>query len=168
MEVKDELLSIAEIAVTLIGFSGLISAFRVRSAEDLAARDLSALAMIIGAGSLAMLFALVPIPLAHLGLPPAVAWRVSSASFGVCLLAAVLLFALVNRRLSAVGHPERTPVLNRTTQVLGLLGAVLLLASAIAALPHGPGLYLAVLVMLLVLCLAFVGFIVVVARGSQV
>ena len=58
MDAKDELLSIAEIAVALIGFSGLISVFRVRETEELAARDLSALGMIIGAGSIALVFSL--------------------------------------------------------------------------------------------------------------
>ena len=43
MPAKDELLAIAEIAVALIGFSGLIFVFRARHVTELETRDLSAL-----------------------------------------------------------------------------------------------------------------------------
>jgi hypothetical protein len=60
----EELQSIAEIAVALIGFSGLIFVFRSRDVTELDARDLSGLAMIVGSGGIALTFALLPMPLA--------------------------------------------------------------------------------------------------------
>lgn len=166
MSAKDELLTIAEIAVALIGFSGLIFVFRARDVTELETRDLSALAMIVGAGSIALAFALLPLPLSYLGLPEPTFWRISSGLFGTTLLAAAGVFQFVNLRLLKSGHPERTPRLNRTTLVLAFLAGVLLLLSAAGAIPPGPATYLLGLVVCLLLCLAFVGFILVVARRS--
>lgn len=163
----DELLAIAEIAVALIGFSGLIFVFRSRDITELEARDLSAIAMIVSAGALALTFALVPVPLSHLGLPEPTFWRLCSALFGVTLLGSVLVFALVNRRLARSGHAERTPVLNRVTPLLAFATAVLLLAAGLGALPPGPAVYLLGLVVCILLCLAFVALLLVVARRSS-
>jgi hypothetical protein len=167
MSAKEELLAIAEIAVALIGFSGLIFVVQARNVTELETRDLSALAMIIGAGSIALAFALLPLPLSHLGLADPVFWRVLSGLFGAAMLAASGVFHLVNRRLRKAGHPERTPRLNRTSLILvSLLGALLVL-SALGVLPPGPAIYLLGLVVCLLLSLAFVGFILVVARRSS-
>ena len=109
MSAKDELLTIAEIAVALVGFSGLIFVFRARDVTGLETRDLSALAMIVGAGSIALAFALLPLPLSYLGLAEPVFWRISSGLFGATMLAGSGVFYSANRRLRKSGHPERTP-----------------------------------------------------------
>jgi drug/metabolite transporter (DMT)-like permease len=165
---KDELLTIAEIAVALIGFSGLIFVFRARDVSELETRDLSALAMIVGAGSVALAFALLPLPLWYLDLAEPLFWRISSGLFGATMLAGSSVFYVVNRRLRKSGHPERTPGLNRVTLLCALLTGALLVLSASGALPPGPAIYLLGLVVCLLLCLAFVGFILVVARRSSI
>ena len=167
MSAKDELLSIAEIAVALIGFSGLIFVVRARDVTELETRDLSALAMIVSAGSIALAFSLLPLPLSHVGLSEPVFWRISSLLFGVTMVAAAGVFHFVNRRLVKSGHPERTPRLNRTALISAFLMGMLLALSASGAVPPGPALYLLGLVVCLLLCLAFVGFILVVARRSS-
>lgn len=167
MSAKDELLTIAEIAVALIGFSGLIFVFRNRDITELPVRDLSALAMIIGAGSLALVFALLPLPLSYLGLDEPVFWRLSSGLFGGTLIGAAAAFSIVNRRLVRSGHPERTRHLNRTTLVAALSAGALLASSAFGLVPSGPAIYLLALIVCLLMCLAFVAFILVVARRSD-
>lgn len=166
MSAKDELLTIAEIAVALVGFSGLIFVFRSRNVTELETRDLSALAMIVCAGSTALAFSLLPLPLAYLGLAETTFWRISSGGFGATMLAASGVFHVVNRRLGKAGHRERTPRLNRSTLVFAFLAGVLLVLSAAGVLPPGPAIYLLGLVVCLLLCLAFVGFLLVVARRS--
>src|SRR5262249_40595797 len=99
MIAKDELLSIAEIAVALVGFSGLIVVFRARSMDQMLPRDLSGLAMVVGSGSIALAFALLPLPFAYIGIGEDALWRGSCAVFGIGLAAATLLFITVNRRL---------------------------------------------------------------------
>jgi len=164
---KDELLAIAEIAVALIGFSGLIFVFRSRNVTELEARDFSALTTIVSGGSLALAFALLPLPLAYLGLAESMFWRLSSGAFGVALIAGAFVFLAENRRLARRGHPERTPRLNRATLILLFLTGALLLLSAVGVLPPGPAIYLFGLVVCLLVSLAFVGFILVVARHSD-
>ena len=109
MSAKNELLAIAEIAVALIGFSGLIFAIRARGVAELETRDLSALAMIVCGGSLALAFSLLPLPLWYLGLAEPVFWRLSCGAFGAAMLGGAGVFHSVNRRLVKSGHPERTP-----------------------------------------------------------
>ena len=131
MSAKDELLAIAEISVALIGFSGLIFVFRSRDVTELETRDLSALAMIVCAGSIALAFSLLPLPLSYLGLPEPLFWRISSGLFGATMLAGAGVFNSVNRRLLKSGHPERTPRLNRTSLLsLSLAGALLVLSAS--------------------------------------
>lgn len=166
MTAKDELLAIAEIAATLIGFSGLIFVFRARGIEELEVRDLSTIAMIVGAGALALAFGLLPLPLGYLGLPDQVLWRLSSGIFSVAMLGCAVAFWVVNRRLARSGHAERAPRLNRLTLLATLSTGALLALAALGAFPAGPAAYLFTLVVCLLLCLAFVALILVVARSA--
>ena len=109
MTATEELLAISQVSVTLVGFSGLVSAFRARVPTELEARDLSGLAVIGIGGSIALAFALLPLPLAYLDMGDAAVWRICSGAFAATLGAGAAAFALVNRRMSSVGYIERTP-----------------------------------------------------------
>ena len=61
MSEAEPLLTFAEIAVTLTGFSGLIAAFQSRSLDEWNPRDLLIPWLILGLGGLAMLSALLPV-----------------------------------------------------------------------------------------------------------
>ena len=163
---KDELLTMAQIAVALIGFSGLIFVFRVRDVSELEVRDLAALGMIVGSGSVTLVFSLVPLPLAYLGLPEPIFWRLCSGLFAAGMFAAAAVFTAINRQLSRSGHVARTPRLNRVTLVSTVAAGVVLVLCAVGALPPNPAIYLIVLVMGVLLCLAYVSFMLVVARRS--
>ncbi len=164
MTAKDELLTIVEISVALIGFSGLIFVFRSRDITELEVRDLSALAMILGAGGLTLVFALLPLPFSYLGLAEPQLWRLCSGLFAAGMLGAGTAFLLVNRRLVAKGHAERTPRLNRLTLFSAFLTAVLLGLVAAGTFPAGPAVYLLGLVVCILHCLVYVAFMLVVAR----
>jgi hypothetical protein len=163
MVAKDELLSIAEIAVTLVGFSGLIVVFRARSMNEMLPRDLSGLAMVVGSGSIALAFALLPLPLGYVDIGEAVLWRASCAVFGIALAAATGLFFEVNRRLEAAGHRARTPRLNRMTPIATVTIALALLAAAVGV-PFPAAIYLLALILCVLLSLAFVIVMLVVGR----
>jgi hypothetical protein len=133
----------------------------------LSARDLSGLAMIAGAGVVALIFALVPLPLAYLGLAEAGFWRLCSLLFGGTLLGAAGVFTLLNRRLVRSGHPARSPRLNLVSLLSMLALGTALTASALDVISAGPALYLAALVVYLLLCLVYVAFMFAFARRPQ-
>lgn len=166
MQAADELQTIADLAVALVGFSGLIFIFRARSIKEMEERDLSALAMIVGAGTLALVFALLPLPLFYTGIAEAALWRLSSAVFAATIVLSAGAFIRVNARLAAAGHAERAPGLNRTALVLMLLMAILLLLTALGFFAAGPAAYLLALIACLLMCLSYVAFMLVVARRS--
>ena len=163
MLAKDELLSIAEISVTLIGFSGLIFVVRACNLDQMQPRDLSAIAMIVSSGGISLAFALLPLPFSYLDIAQDVLWRWSCAAFGLTLLVSAFVFASINRRLEAAGHPARTPRFNRTTVTLAVLMG-LLLSSAALGFVHGPAAYLFSLVVCVLLCLVCIGLMMMVAR----
>jgi hypothetical protein len=147
----EPLLSFAEIAVTLAGFSGLIAAFRGQSLDEWHPRDLLILWLILGLGGLAMLFALLPFPLFQAGLSDSAVWRASSLAF-LCLLLAGIGGALgASFRVARAGHPVRTPRVNAFAISVGGVSVVALAANG--AWFTQPWIYSSVLVLLL--CLSF-------------
>lgn len=164
MQASDEPLTIAEISVTLIGFSGLISVFRSRDGSELEVRDLSALAMIIVSRAIALLFSLLPFPLIYLQLSEATVWSISAGLFAMVTAVAMATFGVLNHRRRKAGHAERTPRLNLSTQITGGVTVLALVGSSAGVLPPGPAIYLLALMTCLVLSLWFVGIMLVVGR----
>ncbi len=103
MSEAEPLLTLAEIAVTLAGFSGLVAAFRSRSLDEWHPRDLLILWLILGLGGLAMLFALLPLPLFQAGLSASAVWRAVSLVFLVFLLAAIAGALTASHRVAQAG-----------------------------------------------------------------
>ena len=167
MEAKGELLTIAGLAVTLIGFSGLIFVFRPRETPDRMPRDFTAAAIVICAGNMGLLFSLLPFVLAHAGLSPGTIWAITSVLFSIGLFAGGTIFVIVSRRLSQAGYPARAPRLNRITVSLAAALALGLLANAFwVAPPQRPAVYLAALIFLLIIPACFIAFLLVVV-GSE-
>ncbi len=166
MDAKEELLGIAQIAVTMIGFSGLLFVFRSRNLDRMAPRDLSALAMIISSGGFALAFALVPLPFAYLGIGEERVWRLCCGTFCVGLLIGTVVFASIDRRLTSAGHRPRTPRFNRTVLTLLPIMAALLAGSAFGFWPFVVATYLLSLVVCLLVSLALVVVMLLVARAA--
>ena len=158
MEAKAELLTIAQLAVTLIGFSGLIAVFRARMTRHWVPRDLTAAAIVIYAGGVGLLYSLFPLVLAYVGMTDGTTWAITSVLFSISLLAGATIFLVVNHRLSRAGHPERVPYLNRTAVSLAAAFGLALIANAFwFAAPRRPAVYLAALVFLMIIPVCFMG-----------
>ncbi len=145
----ESLLTFAEIAVTLAGFSGLVAAFRSRSLDEWHPRDLLILWLILGLGGLAMLFALLPLPLFQAGLSSSAVWRTASLVFLVFLLAAIAGALTASYRVAQAGHPVRTPRVNAVAISIGGFSSAALAANGV--LLTQAWLYSLVLILLLLL-----------------
>ena len=62
--------TLANVAITLAAFSGLVVAFRVRGADTWSQFELRVLWFLIGDSFLVIIFALLPVPLALFNLSP--------------------------------------------------------------------------------------------------
>ena len=79
MQAQELLIAIAQIAVALAGFSGLIAAIRTAAPEGWHPRDVWSLSWMLGASIGALLFALLPAWLALFGMDEAGVYRIASA-----------------------------------------------------------------------------------------
>ena len=159
VEAKAELLTIAQLAVTLIGFSGLIAVFRASTTRRWVPRDITAAAIVICAGGMGLLYSLFPFVLVYAGITNDTMWAITSVVFSIGLFAGVTIFLVVSRRLSQAGHQERMPHLNRITVSLAAAFGLALIANAFwVAVPRRPAVYLAALVFLLIIPVCFMAF----------
>lgn len=147
MSDAEPLLTFAEIAVTLAGFSGLVAAFRRQSLEEWHPRDLLILWLILGLGGLAMLFALLPFPLFQARLAASAVWRAASLAFLFLLLVGIVGAVCASGRLARAGHPVRTPRVNAVAISVGGVSAAALAANG--AFFTQPWIYSSVLILLL-------------------
>ena len=149
MHAEGSLQTLAEVAISLAGFGSLLVVLR-RSPESPWSEGESAdLLIVVGGSLLVLFFALLPLPLAELGLSADADWRASSALLALALLVAYALVWSRRRRLHRAGIQSSSP---RTAAALaqlplGLAGA--LLVSAVVRMPAGAGLYLLALVLTL-------------------
>jgi hypothetical protein len=159
VEAKAELLTIAQLAVTLIGFSSLVTVFRMRMISDWAPRDVTAAAIVICAGGMGLFYSLFPFVLAYAGMTDGTTWAITSVVFSFGLLAGATIFLVVDRRLSQTGHPARMPLLNQITIFLAAAFGLALIANAfLVTVPRRPAVYLAALIFLLIIPVCFMAF----------
>ena len=129
----DYLYTVAQIAVALIGFSGIVAAFKERGTAGFATSEQALLGLLIERGFAALFFALLP-PLLALLMPPGRAfWAACSG-----LLAAYTLTAfvrLIRRRrtmsTSARATGARSFYLNSTVALSAAFGVQLLNAAGV-------------------------------------
>jgi len=127
MRAQELLMAIAQIAVALAGFSGLIAAIRTAAPEGWHPRDVWSLSWMLGASIGALLFALLPAWLALFELDDARVFRIASAFACVFIAGFVGVMARSGHRLTRGGYPPR---------VKGF-PALLVLVLSIAALATG-------------------------------
>jgi hypothetical protein len=166
LEHSDYFLSLAEIAVALAGFAGLIVAIagrQDRSGED-ARLDVEFLKNVLWASFMAIAFALLPATLLNMGLDPARAFRYSSGAFAVVLPAYAVFHvprALASYRVSSRRVPA-SYLLNVALAVASSLGAAL---CALGFIPPA-AYYAALLYLLYAAASSFVRVLLSVARLS--
>jgi len=104
---NDLLVAIAQIGVSLAGFSGLIAALRATTGEW-HPRDIWSLSWMLGASVGALLLALLPLWLA-LAEGPTEVYRIACAIAAACMGGFALAMSLAGRRLARRGFPRRVP-----------------------------------------------------------
>lgn len=131
MPTAELLIAIAQIAVALAGFSGLIAAIRTAAPEGWHPRDIWSLSWMLGASIGALVLALLPLWLALFGWSEELVYRVSSAFAFLYIGTFVCVMAWAGRRLTLKGHPPRVPFF--PTSIALLLGVAAAVAGVGAA-----------------------------------
>lgn len=76
------LYALAEVAITLAGFSGVVVAFRLRGAQTWSRTELRVLWFLLTDSFLVMIFSLIPVPLNLAGWSEAAIWGLGAPSLG--------------------------------------------------------------------------------------
>ncbi len=133
MEPTDALLTIAELALGLTGFTGVVAAFRTRSGPWLPADAFRVFSLL--SVSLGVLFlALIPLSLAYFPLSDEVSWRISSGLMTLFTVPGALVIISRIRRLDA----RSKQVLSRPTIAFIVFGSAL---NALAQLLNAAGVF---------------------------
>lgn len=103
MDFRDELLTVAELAIGIAGFSAVVAAFAHRG--DLQERDIDRFRILITSAGAAVILAFVPSLLSGLGLSGAILWRIASGLMVVAGLGGMIPFLIrVLRERRNVDH----------------------------------------------------------------
>jgi hypothetical protein len=133
---NDTLLTLAEIAIAVLGFAGLIGVFARRRKLESFSEEFLKLRWLLDYGLFALVAALVPFLVMASGLSPASGWRVSSAA----LLAAYLIYAIPHRKMliesAAMGRFATFTVVGDLVIVVVLLANATGFPIAAAAFPY--------------------------------
>lgn len=165
---EDILHTIAGVAMTLAGFSGLVIFFRQQGVQNWSPAERRYLWFLIGDSFLVVLFALLPAPMLLAGWPEATIWTVCSALLGVWFIVANLIALRGELRDRRSGQldiiPFVTPILYGLSVLAVLVGAALWLSVFDLLVPRGQAIYVVGLLMLL--ALAALEFMFFVGRAS--
>ena len=122
------LYTLAEVAATLAGFSGLVVVFRMRGIEAWTPTELRVFWLLLGDSFLVVIFAFLPIPLALANWSSDAIWGLCNALLGSCLIIVDLLVLQGERRDRAAKQLVTVPVITPLLYVMSLIGFVMGLA----------------------------------------
>jgi len=156
--------TLANVAITLAAFSGLVVAFRVRGARTWSPTELRVLWFLIGDSFLVVFFALLPPPLTLLNMPPDVMWGICSALLGSWFIIGDLLALWGERRDRSaqkwINIPVVTPILYAVYVLALAMGILLWLSVFDLVVPRGQAIYvIGLIVMLAFAAVEFMFFI---------
>jgi len=147
------LYTLAEVAVTLAGFSGLVVVFRLRGTEAWTSTELRIFWLLLGDSFLVVFFALLPIPLALANWSPDALWGLCNALLGSCFILLDLLVLQGERRDRAakqrVTVPFITPLLYAMSVVGFGMGLALWLSVWDLVVQRGQAVYVLGLIMMI-------------------
>ena len=150
MQDSDLLQTIAEIAIALAGFTGVVAFLGERARGKWRSVDLFRFSNLLGTSIAALLLSFAPILLFKLGAPEAAAWRSSSGLIAVYLVIGLLRSI---RGLRSLPKRERleipAPALSVVFVIMAAVGALLVSNAAGFAYPGESGPVLVGLVSLL-------------------
>jgi hypothetical protein len=168
MEQEAFLLAIAQIAVTLAGFSGLVVAIRGAPPAAWHARDIWSLTWMFGTSFGALFLSLLPLLLASFHLGDELIWTCASFVMSIFVILFSIAMMIWGHRLTKEGHPPRVRFFPTAARLLLVICGVLAGAAAVGLFPQARiGLFILGLVAcLIVSALALVVFLVVLARAA--
>ena len=169
MQAQELLMAIAQIAVALAGFSGLIAAIRTAAPEGWHPRDVWSLSWMLGASIGALLFALLPAWLALFGREEAGVFRIASALLCAFTASFVGVMANSGRRLTRSGYPPRVKGFPALLVIVLSVAALTTGAAAFGAFPDSlVAVYVgALLALLFASALVLAIFLVLLARTAR-
>ena len=169
MESQGLLLAIAQIAVALAGFSGLVVATRGASPTGWSTRDIWSLTWMFGASLGALFLALLPILLFFLGLQPEVIWTGASLLMAAFMVVFSLTMSFSSRKLTRLGERPRVRYFSSGATLMLLTCGCLAGFGALGILGQATtGVFvLGLMACLLVSALALVVFLMIFARGTK-
>jgi hypothetical protein len=146
------LLTIAQISVTLAGFSSVVIALRGSGSYGWSPQDRVGLGNVLGVSVGTLVGSLLPFPLTYLGWSNELVWGVVNATVGVFILGAVGFLTFAGTKGSV---RPRTPRVFWLFAGSGfLVGGMLLLSAGNLIFPRGPSLLLFGLIWALVAAFA--------------
>jgi hypothetical protein len=122
---EDVLYTLAQVGVTLAGFSGVVVAFRVHGAHRWAQFELRVLWFLIGDSFLVLLFSLLPIPLSLAGWTEDRVWGVCSAILGTWFIVGNLLYLSGEAKDRATQNRITVPIITPIFHVIMIVSFVM-------------------------------------------
>jgi hypothetical protein len=168
MQEEGFLLAVAQIAVTLAGFSGLVVAIRGASPTDWHRRDIWSLSWMFGTSLGALFLTLLPLLLVSFRLRMELVWTVANLAMCAFMIVFAVAMAFSGRRLTRLGHRPRV-------RYFPAAAALLLLVCGFLSGLAGVGIFaqtrigffvLGLIACLVVSALSLVVFLVVLARAA--
>jgi hypothetical protein len=145
--------TLANVAITLAAFSGVVVAFRVRGARTWSPTELRVLWFLIGDSFLVLFFALLPLPMALANWSSDVIWGLCNAMLGSWFFVGFFLALRGERRDRAeqqwITIPVITPILHGIYLVALVMGIVLWLSVWDFMVSRGQAIYVLGLIVLL-------------------
>jgi len=148
MTPEDVLPNIAEIAISLAGFGGLVAAFGQRPGQFWRGDQKTRIVLLVILSFAMIVSALYPSAMSGLSHSPALVWGVPMVSFGGLSLALLTYWIIVARRH---GYKLQFPLVSiPVITAAGLLQCLLLLSGCGVLLPFSPALFVLGLLSILV------------------
>ena len=121
VEGSEILQTLAEVAIALTGFTGIVVALRSRADEALSGYALVRFRILLFASLAAVAFALLPFLCHHLGVPPVATWSICSSA-----VAAIMIPIAIHDTRAFRTYSDVMPELDRRiAPLLGVVGAAL-------------------------------------------
>jgi hypothetical protein len=164
--------TLAEVAITLAGFSGVAVVFRLHGAHSWSPTELRVLWFLTGDSFLVLFFSLLPFPLALANWSTEVLWGLCNALLGSWFIVADVLALRGDRRdriaQQLITVPVISPILYGMSICALAVGTTLWLSALDVLVPRGQAVYVLGLIALLAFAaVEFLFFIGLVSRSSS-
>jgi hypothetical protein len=168
MEHEEFLVGIAQVAVTLAGFSGLVIAIRGAPSSEWHARDIWSLSWMFGTSFGALFLSLLPVVLGSFRLSDDLVWRISNAVMSIFVICFTVPMLIWGYQLTKAGHPPRVRFFPSIARLLLLASGIFGVAQTLGFFPNaGTGFFItSLMACLLVSAFSLVVFLIVFARAA--